>query len=298
MVVIETERLILRPMGPGDLEDFLELHREPAVAEFLGPATHEHATERLARCRLNWEERGHDLMSVIERSSGRFVGRVGLQYWPQFNETEAGWGLRKRAWGHGYATEAARAVIEWGFSTFPLTYVTAMIRPDNGRSMEVARRLGMTPLRDDVLLEFPVIVHAIDRERWGRPGHPDQVEEILVHVAQWARVQPDIVAVALVGSRARGTPRADSDVDLVFLSRDPARFVDDEGWAAEFGGAAVVASAHRGMLVEQRLRTPYGLELDVAIGPPRWATSAPGGIGVRAVHDPQGVLKHLTTRHA
>jgi hypothetical protein len=169
-----------------------------------------------------------------------------------------------------------------------------MIRPDNGQSMGVARRLGMTPLRDDVLVEFPVIVHAIDRERWGRGGHPDELEVLLVHVARWAHAQPDLVAVALVGSRAGGTAREDSDVDLVFLSREPARFVDAEEWAGELGGAAVLASAHRGMLVEQRLRTASGLELDVAIGPPRWVWSAPAEMSVQVIYDPERVLERLT----
>ena len=59
----------------------------------------------------------------------RFVGRIGLRYWPQFGETEAGWAMSRQVWGRGYATEAARAAIEWGFATLPLPYVTAMVRP-------------------------------------------------------------------------------------------------------------------------------------------------------------------------
>lgn len=294
VVRIETERLILRPMGVQDLQDLLDLHTQPATIEFLGATTPKLARERLALCERNWAQGGYDLLAVLDRSTGEFLGRAGVKYWPQFNETEAGWAFRREAWGHGYATEAARASIDWAFRTLPVPYVTAMIRPDNSRSQAVARRLGLAPLREDVVVGIPVTVHAVDRRRWGAAAQPDEVEQLLAHVARWAARQPDLVAVALVGSRARGDARADSDVDLVLLSHEPGRYIYAEEWAGELGGVAVLASAQRGMLVEQRLRTESGTELDIAIGPPRWAQSAPAEIGVRAIHDPDRLLKHLT----
>ncbi|MFL5822718.1 MAG: GNAT family N-acetyltransferase [Solirubrobacteraceae bacterium] len=298
---IQTPRLLLRPMTVRDLDDVLELHREPTIIEFLGSTTPDLARERLELCEENWRERGHDLMAVLERSSGRFLGRMGLRFWPELGETEAGWALRRQAWGQGYATEAARTVIDWGFRTLPLGYVTAMIRPDNSRSLSVARRLAMQPIRDDVMFEIPVIVHAIDRERWGVGEGRDEIERLLGDIARWARSQEDLVAVALVGSRARQSPRLDSDVDLVFLSRDPARYLQQEDWAHELGAPAVQGSAWRGALMEQRLRMTSGLELDVAIGSPSWATVDPVDSGTarvvregcRIIHDPQGVLGRL-----
>jgi RimJ/RimL family protein N-acetyltransferase len=301
VVRIETERLILRPLTVDDLDDFLELHTQPTVVEFLGPTTPELARERLELCERTWQERGHDLITLVERSSGRFVGRTGLKYWPQFNETEVGWVLHRRAWGLGYATEAARAVIDWGFKTFPLPYITAMIRPDNGRSLGVARRLGLTPVRDDSVYDIPVIVHATSRERWGADERPDQVTALLAHVAEWAGSRSDIVAVAVVGSQARGAARTDSDLDLVLLTRVPERYTREESWAQEIGGAQVRGSAHRGVLFEQRVRTASGLELDLGIGPPRWASTQPvecgtarvAREGLRIVYDPEGILARL-----
>lgn len=297
---IETERLLLRPMGLQDLDDFLELHGEPAIIEFLGPATPDGARQRLEFCERMWQERGHDLMAVFERSSGRFVGRIGLRYWPQFDETESGWAIHRDAWGQGYASEGARAVIDWGFRTLPLPYITAMVRPDNSRSLAVARRLGMRPIRDDVLHGVPVIVNAINRRQWGADGS-DEVERLLAHVAQWARDQEDLVAVAMVGSRARGGARSDSDLDLVFLSRHPRRYLEAEDWAQELGAGAVQATARRGVLTEQRLRLASGLELDIGIGTPRWASRNPldpgtarvVAEGLRIIHDPKGLLARL-----
>ncbi len=74
--------------------------------------------------------------------------------------------LRREAWGHGYATEAVRACVDWGFAMLPVPYVTAMIHSENTRSTRVARRLGFEPVRKDVLLGDPVIVHALERESW------------------------------------------------------------------------------------------------------------------------------------
>ncbi len=73
---------------------------------------------------------------------------------------------RRDAVGHGFATEAARACVGWGFRSLGVACLTAMIRTGNARSIRVAERLGMTPLRTDVLFDNPVVVHARSRADW------------------------------------------------------------------------------------------------------------------------------------
>jgi RimJ/RimL family protein N-acetyltransferase len=163
--VIETERLLLRPIALADLDALVSFHEDPAVAEFMSPFTAEEARERFGRWQQSWDERGYGPMAVVDRTSGALLGRSGLRYWPQFDETEVGWLLRRDAWGNGYATEAARACLRWGFAEFDFGYLTAMIEPRNERSLAVAARLGMTPLREDALLGFNVIVHGIGRAK-------------------------------------------------------------------------------------------------------------------------------------
>jgi RimJ/RimL family protein N-acetyltransferase len=135
----------------------------PGVRRTMGAFDRSAARSRLERNELEWAERGHGLVAIIERASGRFLGRSGLKYWPQFDETEVGWVLREDFWGHGFATEAGRACLDWGFRDLNVPYLTAMILPDNHRSIGVAERLGMTPLRSDLLMELPVVVYAIER---------------------------------------------------------------------------------------------------------------------------------------
>jgi RimJ/RimL family protein N-acetyltransferase len=106
------------------------------------------------------------MFAVLAQASGRFLGRAGLKYWRQFDETEMGWVLRREAWGHGYATEAARACRDWGFSALTVPYLTAMIVPSNSASIRVAHRLNLVPLRNDILLDSEVVVYAISRDDW------------------------------------------------------------------------------------------------------------------------------------
>jgi RimJ/RimL family protein N-acetyltransferase len=166
--VIETERLLLRPLTLADVDDLVAMHAHAEVERFMGPFDPVQARTRIESSQREWQERGHGMMAIIERAAGRFLGRTGMKYWPQFDETEVGWALRPDAWGRGIAIEAAQACVDWGFQNLTVPYLTALIRPDNARSIRVAERLGMSPLRPEVLLEIPVVVYAIER---GASGH-------------------------------------------------------------------------------------------------------------------------------
>ena len=165
--VIETERLRLRPIELDDLDDLVALHADPEVTRFIRPLDRDAAEERIRRDESEWFERGHGLLAMLDREGGSFLGRCGLKHWPQFGETELGWALRRDAWGLGYATEAGRACAKWGFSRLDVPYLTAMISSGNVRSVRVAERLGLTPMRDDVLLGDPVVVYGLDRPASG-----------------------------------------------------------------------------------------------------------------------------------
>jgi RimJ/RimL family protein N-acetyltransferase len=158
---IETERLLLRPLEAQDAEDLVALHTTPEVSRFMTVLDRDLALRRISQDCRNWAERGYGLVAILERGSGRFLG------WPQFGEVEVGWAVKPASWGRGVATEAGWACLRWGFETLHVPYLTAMIRPDNARSIRVAERLGMAPLRRDVLNGQEVIIYARSRERWG-----------------------------------------------------------------------------------------------------------------------------------
>ena len=161
--MITTARLTLRPLTMGDLDVLVDLHADEWVNHFVPAFTPDQAADRLTNNERQWRERGHGLFAVELQDGGGFIGRCGLNYWKQFDEVEAGWILNPDAWGHGYATEATRACVEWGFAHLDDDYFTAMIHPTNARSVRVAERLGFTPRRDDVLFGKKVTVYALNR---------------------------------------------------------------------------------------------------------------------------------------
>ena len=169
--MIETARLLLRRVTVDDVEELLNIHADPALVRFMGAWDRARAMEWLVRVDENWREHGYGRLGITDRESGQLLGRTGLMYLSQFAETELGWTLRREAWGHGYATEAARACADWGFRDFEIPYLTSLIEPANERSLRVAGRLGMAPIREDVFYDRRMIVHAVTREDWiGRPS--------------------------------------------------------------------------------------------------------------------------------
>jgi RimJ/RimL family protein N-acetyltransferase len=174
VTLIETERLRLRPLTTGDVDVLVELQSDERVSRFIGAYTRRQALERLAGIETQWATRGHGLCAVELKATGEFLGRCGLHYWRQFDEVEAGWTLRPEAWGQGYATEAARAVVDWGFGTLGLGVITAMIHPGNTASERVSERLGFTLGRQDVLFGKRVNVFTLQRSvHLGEPGAHD-----------------------------------------------------------------------------------------------------------------------------
>jgi RimJ/RimL family protein N-acetyltransferase len=154
----------MRPVGDADLDDLVALAADPVVLRWFGPATREELVEWIATARRGWAERGHGRAVIFSHAAGTFLGRGGLRHWPQFDEVEVGWTLTAAARGHGIATEAGRAWLDWGFRELDVPYLTAMIDPGNTASAAVAERLGMSPLRSDILHGDPVTVYAVHRE--------------------------------------------------------------------------------------------------------------------------------------
>ena len=121
-----------------------------------------------------WSIQGFGMFSVIEKSSQRWIGRLGPwqpEGWPG---TEVGWGLLRDAWGQGYASEGSAAAIDWAFDHLGWTEVIHTIAPDNVASQNVARRLGSGLIGPGRLPEpyqdFPVEIWGQTRAQWRAPG--------------------------------------------------------------------------------------------------------------------------------
>jgi RimJ/RimL family protein N-acetyltransferase len=167
---LETERLILRAPVAADFEPWAAFCADEETARFLGGAQGREGAWRIMSTMTGaWVVRGFSMFSVVEKSTGRWIGRVGPwqpEGWPG---TEVGWGLAREAWGKGYASEAAAATIDWAFATFEWTEVIHTIEPANVNSTAVAKRLGSRILRQAVLpapLNLAVDCWGQSREEW------------------------------------------------------------------------------------------------------------------------------------
>jgi RimJ/RimL family protein N-acetyltransferase len=138
-----TSRLLLRPPAAEDFEAWAGFMADPQAARFVGGVQPRASAWRGFMCMAGaWQLQGYAMFSVIERSSGAWIGRVGPwqpEGWPG---TEVGWGLLPAFQGRGYALEAAAACIDWAFEALGWQEVIHCIDPANRPSQRLAERLG------------------------------------------------------------------------------------------------------------------------------------------------------------
>jgi RimJ/RimL family protein N-acetyltransferase len=147
--VIETARLSLRGWRDDDIEPWVAMHLDPRVTEFFSQTyTRVFAQEAAARMRSDLERDGYGWWVVEQKDISRLIGAVCLRPVPfeaAFTPAdEIGWRLAHEAWGQGFATEAARAALEFAFNTFRWTEIVAFTASVNHRSERVMQRLAMT----------------------------------------------------------------------------------------------------------------------------------------------------------
>ena len=152
--MIETERLVLRQWREADKAPFRGLSADPVVMEHLPVLTPEAAVAVVDRVREGIDRNGHGWWAVERKADGVFLGWTGLvsarHDLPFHGAPEVGWRLARHAWGFGYASEAARAALRYGFERLGAEEVVSFTTPENVRSQAVMRRIGMVrdPVRD------------------------------------------------------------------------------------------------------------------------------------------------------
>ena len=173
---LTTARLVLRPPTQADFDGFAGMAAEEKTMRFIGGKSPRDAAWRaLAVMAGSWALLGFSMFSVIEKSTGRWIGRLGpwrpggeAGAWPG---TEVGWGLVASAQGKGYAAEGATAAIDWAFDVLGWTEVIHCSDTANGPSIVLAERLGSGVVRRDVRLPPPfdsaiVDIYGQTREAW------------------------------------------------------------------------------------------------------------------------------------
>ncbi|BCJ47144.1 N-acetyltransferase [Actinoplanes ianthinogenes] len=168
MKVLKTERLILRGWRDDDLDAMAEVNGDPEVMRYIADGSVRDRTttaDNLAKWSRGWRENGFGLFAVEIADTGEMAGFTGLAI-PEFlpevlPAVEIGWRLGRRFWGHGYATEAATAALDFAFTECDLDRVVSIRHVDNVRSGRVMEKIGLAYAFSTVVPETrqPVAVH-------------------------------------------------------------------------------------------------------------------------------------------
>lgn len=143
--MVETQRLVLRPIQDDDAEDLCPLWGDPEVMRFIGdsrPRTRAEAEERLRRAVRHWQEHGFGLWALHDKATGSFVGGCGVGYFNGLADVEVGYALARPYWGSGLASEAVARVLRHAFDVLQLSRLVALVRAENVASLRSCARRG------------------------------------------------------------------------------------------------------------------------------------------------------------
>jgi RimJ/RimL family protein N-acetyltransferase len=167
--VIETERLILRTWNEADVEAYFDINQDSKVLEFLpGPLSMDVVKQFIAEKNQCFVDHGYTLWAVEEKMTGEMIGFIGFSspLWKaHFTPCiEIGWRLGSQYWGKGYATEGAKAALEYGFKQFDWNEVVSFTVPNNIRSIRVMEKIGMKrDMNGDFALPILLLDHPLSK---------------------------------------------------------------------------------------------------------------------------------------
>ncbi len=172
--MIETARLIIRRFAPPDLDALAALRADENVMRFIHtvPQTREAVRERIARMINQYDTLGFAQWAVTDKETDALLGWCGLGYLDDKPPNiEIGYGFGVPHWGKGYATEAARACLRYGFEELNIPIIAAVAMPENHASRHVMEKLGFDYLRDSFHWGVDVVYYELKREAFKRENH-------------------------------------------------------------------------------------------------------------------------------
>jgi ribosomal-protein-alanine N-acetyltransferase len=169
--MIETERLILRPFVEDDFETLCKLRSDPEVMKYMGGDEFrkpEKIKERFRHYIEHQKKYGYAVWAAILKETNEMIGTAGLQHLDNGEEIEVGYGFDKPFWGKGYATEAARALLHYGFETLGLEKIVAVAIPENIPSRHVMEKLGMKYVKNTMHYGNECVYYSITKDEFAK----------------------------------------------------------------------------------------------------------------------------------
>jgi ribosomal-protein-alanine N-acetyltransferase len=172
MLTIETSQLMLLPWTDEYAQELARIYADPEVTirtTYRRPLSRHESMDVSARSSLLWQEYGFGPWAAIEKVTGKWVGRIGLNLlaeWPLDDKWEVGWLLDRPYWGRGLATEGGQAGLRFGFEAAKLERIISVTVPDNIRSRRVMEKCGLTYQGELSWRKSDVVWYAIGRTTW------------------------------------------------------------------------------------------------------------------------------------
>lgn len=144
-LILQTDRLLIRPFTPADLDDFFRLVSDPDVTRYTGDrgTTIEEVKQGLEeRVFGDYRKYGFGRWATVLKENGQLIGFAGLKYLPELNEVDLGYRFFKEYWGRGLATEASLAIVRYGFEQLGLQQIIGITQVENTASGKVLEKLG------------------------------------------------------------------------------------------------------------------------------------------------------------
>jgi len=167
-LILSTPRLTLRPFADEDAEDLFALNADPDVVRHTGDSAYPSigAVRTFIRAYDQYEKYRMGRLAVVSRSGGAFLGWCGLKFHPDDGLVDLGFRFHRRHWGFGYATEAARACLHYGFTVLKVDRITGRALAANTASIRVLEKIGMEHAGDAVFHGEAGVVYILDRDKY------------------------------------------------------------------------------------------------------------------------------------
>ena len=171
--VIETERLLMRTYAEADLATLYLMVSDPEIRRFFpeGPdIKREDVLKSLPKRTAFWRENGFGQFGVFEKGTGKMAGYCGLKYLDRTEEVEIYYGFFRDAWGKGYATESATAVLRFGFRETALERIVGVTHTENYASQKVLEKIGLKREKTAFFYNMDVFYFSLERENYAQSG--------------------------------------------------------------------------------------------------------------------------------
>jgi ribosomal-protein-alanine N-acetyltransferase len=164
MKILETERLLLRNQQPEDLDVIAKMFGDEEVMRFIGDGkTYPRTAAEQSITKWNDYERKHGFTSwaIIRKEDNAFIGKCGFNYLPDKSDIELSYMLDEPYWGSGYASEIAKAALEYGLNKLKIKRVVALVYPQNSPSIRVIEKTGMKYEKECEYFGVKLLMYAI-----------------------------------------------------------------------------------------------------------------------------------------